>query len=149
MEKIWETISWLTHHAGLTAGVVVAWFVVLVVSLWAVRHFLISIPAEYFTHQHQPLERWREVHPVLRWVLLIGKNLLGVALVGAGIVMLFTPGQGVLSILLGISLVDLPGKRALERRIVARPAVLRLVNAMRARADRPPLEFDGPEQPRR
>lgn len=145
MKTFWETITWLADHAGLTAGVAVAWLVVLVVSLWAVRYFLISIPADYFTRQHQPLERWREVHPVLRWVLLISKNLLGVALVGAGVVMLFTPGQGVLSILLGISLVDVPGKRALERRMVARPAVLRLVNAMRARADRPPLEFDGPE----
>jgi len=147
VEALRETITWVTHHMDLTVGFVSVWFLFLAASLWAVRYFLISIPADYFTRTHQPLERWQKYHPLLRWLLLIGKNLIGVTFVGAGIVMLFTPGQGVLSILLGLSLVDFPGKRALERRIVARPAVLKLVNAMRARADRPPLEFDGPEQP--
>lgn len=67
--------------------------------------------------------------------------MLGSFLVLAGVVMLFTPGQGVLTLLLGLSLVDFPGKRTLERRIVQRPTVLKLVNHMRAKADRPPLQF--------
>ena len=49
----------------------------------------------------------------------------------AGLVMLITPGQGVLSILLGLALVDVPGKRTLERKIFQRPPVLKLVNRLR------------------
>lgn len=148
MQLLSQILEWLDHHAGLTALVIVAWIVVLVFSLWAVRHFLISIPDNYFAREHKPLERWRKLHPVLRWVLLIGKNLLGAMLVAAGIVMLFTPGQGVLALLLGVALVDVPGKRALERRIVQQPAVTRIVNLMRAKADRPPLVFDSPFESR-
>lgn len=141
-----QTLEWFQGHAGFTAFVILSWFAVLIFSLWAVRHFLLAIPPDYFTHQHQPLERWRELHPFLRWTLLAGKNGLGAMLVVAGVVMLFTPGQGVLALLLGVSLLDIPGKRAIERRIVQRPTVLRLVNAMRANANRPPLRFTSPEE---
>jgi hypothetical protein len=55
--------------------------------------------------------------------------------------MIFTPGQGILSLLLGLTLIDIPGKRTLERKIIQRPSVLRVVNHLRARADKPPLEF--------
>jgi hypothetical protein len=52
------------------------------------------------------------------------------------------PGQGVLTILLGIMLLDFPGKRALETRIVGRPRVNGAVNALRARFGKPPLILD-------
>jgi hypothetical protein len=55
------------------------------------------------------------------------------------------PGQGVLTILLGIMLLDFPGKRALETRIISRPRVQTAVNALRARFDKPPLMLDGPQ----
>jgi hypothetical protein len=140
------TLEWFEGHAGFTAFVIVSWIALLVFSLWAVRHFLLTIPADYFTHEHQPLERWRDYHPVLRRVLIVGKNALGAILFAAGVVMLFTPGQGVLAMLLGVSLLDVPGKRAVERYIVQRPSVLRLVNALRAKADRAPLRFT-PREP--
>jgi hypothetical protein len=139
-----DALDWLRHHAGLTGILVVAWIGVLVGSVWAVRWFLLSIPPDHFTKPHAPLEQWKHYHPVLRWTILIGKNLLGLALALAGVVMLFTPGQGILAILLGVSLIDIPGKRTVERKIIERPAVLRLVNAMRAGAGKPPLEFAAP-----
>ena len=110
-------------------------------SLWVVHRFLVTIPPDYFQQEHNLLESWKDSHPVLRWTLIVGKNLLGGLLVVAGTVMLFTPGQGVLAVLLGLSLVDVPGKRALERRIVQRRGVLSVVNRLRARAKQSPLEF--------
>jgi hypothetical protein len=52
------------------------------------------------------------------------------------------PGPGVLAILLGIMLLDFPGKRRLEAFIVGRPQVYGAVNALRARFDKPPLMLD-------
>jgi hypothetical protein len=147
VDLLHKTFELLEEHAGLTAFVIVSWIALLVFSLWAVRHFLLTIPADYFTHEHQPLERWRDYHPVLRRILIIGKNTLGAILFAAGVVMLFTPGQGLLAMLLGVSLLDIPGKRTIERRIVQRPSVLRLVNAMRAKADRPVLRFSPTDEP--
>jgi hypothetical protein len=131
--------SWLEDNPGVTTLIFAASILLLVVSLWAVRYFLISIPADYFNHRHRPLEAWKGSHPALRWSLLIGKNTLGLVLIVLGLIMFFTPGQGILTLLLGISLVDVPGKRAVERRIIARPTVLNVINHMRAKATQPPL----------
>ena len=68
------------------------------------------------------------------------RNLLGGVLLVAGIVMLVTPGQGVLGILSGLMLLEFPGKRTVERRVAQRPRVLRLINQIRQRAGRPPMQ---------
>lgn len=136
--------SWFGNHWALSAGVMAAWVVALVVCLWVVHRFLITIPPDYFSEHHPRLDRWRDLHPALRWAWLVGKNLIGGVLIVAGIIMLVTPGQGILTLLLGLSLVDLPGKRALERRIVERPTVLKVINQMRIRAGREPLRLGRP-----
>ena len=53
--------------------------------------------------------------------------------------MLFTPGQGLLSIVVGLMLLTIPGKREFIRRIVSRPKVLGALNLLRARFNHPPL----------
>jgi hypothetical protein len=68
------------------------------------------------------------------------KNLVGVALLLAGLVMLVTPGQGLLTIVVGLTLLSFPGKARLERWIATRPAVWRAINWMRQRAGRDTLE---------
>jgi len=52
------------------------------------------------------------------------------------------PGQGVLTILLGIMLLDLPGKRRLEQKILSKPRVLEKINRLRQKFSRPPLVLD-------
>jgi hypothetical protein len=136
-----DAIHWLEKHAALGTALVVASIVTFVGSLWVAHRFLTTIPSDYFTYKHKRFERWNDSHPALRWTVIIGKNLLGGLLVLAGLVMIFTPGQGILSLLLGVTLLDIPGKRALERTLIQRPSVLRVVNRLRARAGRPPLEF--------
>jgi hypothetical protein len=63
-------------------------------------------------------------------------------LVALGVLMVFIPGPGILTILLGVTLLDFPGKRRLELKLISRPEVLRGVNAIRARYGRPPLLLD-------
>jgi hypothetical protein len=72
---------------------------------------------------------------------------LGAVFLLAGLAMLFTPGQGLLTILMGIMLLNFPGKQRLELAIVRRPAVLKSINWVRGRAGRPPLQL--PEKRRR
>lgn len=101
---------------------------------------LIQMPADFLTRTGPAPDRFRHRHPLMRACLKAGKNFLGLVLIVAGLVMLLTPGQGVLTILAGILLLDFPGKRELERRLIGRPRVLRIINRIRARAGHPPLE---------
>jgi hypothetical protein len=129
----------------LTAGGV-AWTIAIAVvvflgSIAVVAVLLVQLPATYFLDSH-PREGWRVQHPILRWAGLAVKNLVGAALVGVGILMLVAPGQGVLTILIGVMLLDFPGKRRLERKLVGRPKVLRAINGLRARFGKPPVVLE-------
>ena len=94
---------------------------------------------DHFLHRKPPEESWGGRHPVARAVILIVKNVLGVGLLLAGVAMLVLPGQGLLTILVAISLLNFPGKRRLELRIIRQRPVLIAINWIRARTGRPPL----------
>ncbi len=49
------------------------------------------------------------------------RNLYGGLLIIAGVIMLFTPGQGLLTLLAGFLLLDFPGKRRTWRKILSYP----------------------------
>jgi len=135
---LWD---WLRENAALTTVMLVVSIVVLVGSLWICHYVLTTIPPDHFNKKRKPFEQWRTARPALWWTLVIGKNLVGALLIVTGLIMLFTPGQGILTLLLGVSLVDIPGKRKLERRIVRHASVLKMINRLRARAKQPPLEL--------
>ncbi|MFQ5844997.1 MAG: PGPGW domain-containing protein [Planctomycetota bacterium] len=103
------------------------------------------IPADYFVRIRPPPDSWADRHPLLRFGAGLGRNLLAALLVLAGVTMLVLPGQGVLTILMGLGLAGFPGKRKLELWIVRRRAVLRAIRWIRARAKRPPLQIPDPK----
>ena len=61
-----------------------------------------------------------------------------------GLAMLVLPGQGIWSILIGLSLINFPGKYQVERALVSRPTVHRSLNWVRRRAGCPHLRVPGP-----
>jgi hypothetical protein len=127
----WPTWPELALGAGL--------FVVLAVaSALLTGWVVVRLPADYFVGPHPP-PLWKGQHPIVRKV---AKNLLGAVLVAGGVVMLFTPGQGILTILLGLMLLDLPGKRRLEQKLVRRPGVLNFMNKLRGRYGREGLRLE-------
>jgi hypothetical protein len=110
------------------------------VSLLIVSFIVVKIPADYFKDGH-PRETLPNHPALVRYLAIIGKNLLGVLLVALGIVMSLpgVPGQGILTILLGIMLLDFPGKETLEHKLVSRPQVLKTINKLRGRFGKPEL----------
>ena len=69
----------------------------------------------------------------------IARNVLGVLLIAAGIAMLVLPGQGILTILVGLALLDVPVKRRLLCRLLRRRSVEQAIQRLRERAGQPPL----------
>jgi len=144
-------VDWLKENvAARLSGRGVLWgFLIFIItfalSLVITVFVIIKLPATYFQAAHDR-QFWVERHPVLRWTGLILKNLLGAFLVLLGIVMTIGPGQGLLTILLGVMLLDFPGKRTLELKLVSRPKVFSAINRLRAKFDRPPLVLDKQEQ---
>lgn len=114
-----------------------------IISLVTLPLLVARIPTDYFCHQRRTPGTWTNAHPALRLLMIGLKNLLGLVLLVGGVIMLFIPGQGVLTIAMGLLLMNYPGKYRLERRIVGIPAVLRGLNWLRARRKVPPLIVTG------
>jgi hypothetical protein len=113
----------------------------LLVTAVSVPWVVARLPADYFNREHR--ETWHESddEPLFALVLGLLKNLLGAVLVALGVVMLFTPGQGILTLLAGLLLMNFPGKYRLECWLVRRPGVLRGMNWLRERHGEPPFEL--------
>lgn len=110
-----------------------------VATLVLVPFLLTRLPTDYFVHRKRHRAPWADQHPIVRLLLVVGKNLLGIIFLMAGFLMLFLPGQGLLTIVMGIALLDLPGKYKLERWLIARPAIFKSINWLRQRSGRSPL----------
>jgi hypothetical protein len=118
--------------AGVSVGL-------LLIGIGGAMAALVMIPGNYFSKNRKTPKRELRRPKWQRWLLAIVKNLVGVAVLALGVVMIVTPGPGVVLLLLGLTLVDVPGKRKLQRYLVSRPLVLRSINKLRARWNRPEL----------
>jgi archaellum biogenesis protein FlaJ (TadC family) len=127
---------------GLAVAIVVASVVMFVGALVLVPIVAIRLPADYFAHHRRERRRLDGYPQVIRIALLALANVLGYVFILAGIAMLVLPGQGVLTILIGVMLADFPGKYRLERWLVTRGPVLNSLNWLRGRAGKPPLVID-------
>lgn len=134
--QFWDGMTLTRVLMGGAAGILMFGGGMALVSLVLVR-----VPADYFSESHAR-EFWTDKHHTVRWAGAAAKNLLGAFLVVLGIAMTVLPGPGLLTILIGIMLLDVPGKRELERRIIGRPQVFDGINNLRARFNKPPLLLD-------
>ena len=136
--QAWAALTWQSVLVGL--GMFVLSFTI---SLALVSFVLVKLPANYF-HSSHTRAFWTDRHRAIRWSGLVLKNLAGLLLIVLGIIMSLpgVPGQGLLTILLGLIMMDIPGKRPLETRLVSRPKVLQSINRLRGRFGKPPLILD-------
>src|SRR5215212_11738572 len=139
----WLSDIWASMTAGRIAIGVGLFLASLAFSFGAIAIVMVKIPANYFsTHYVQdflPGSPW-----IVRWGAVVAKNIFGIFLVGLGIILSLpgVPGQGILTILLGLIMLDIPGKRPLEAKIIQRPAILSAINTLREKYGKPPLMMD-------
>lgn len=122
-------LRWLS--LGSLAALLVTPFVVVLI--------IIRLPADYFAHPEKRKARVLSRYPVVGYLFLFLKNLLGLLLLVAGFILLFMPGQGILTILIGLMFIDFPGKYRVERLILSKPGVRTSLNKLRQRFNQPPL----------
>ena len=110
------------------------------INLGIVSAILVKLPADHFS-KNRKTKFWHGRNPALNAAKVIGKNLLGVFLVALGIVLSLpgVPGQGLLTILLGIMLLDFPGRERLEQKLLSKPSIVNTINRLRGRFGKPPL----------
>ena len=133
-------LEYFKSHAHQIIWGVSIFVLSLIVSSLACIFVILRLPENHFHLEPPPSEKsnrpqWQ------RTLRIVVKNLVGVALIVLGLVMALpgVPGQGLVTMFMGIVLLDFPGKRAFERRIVSRPSILRACNGLRTRFGKKPF----------
>ncbi|MFC2078798.1 hypothetical protein ACFLSZ_02340 [Candidatus Bipolaricaulota bacterium] len=132
-------LEWIGLPQAAVWWIVIASASTFVLTLIAVPLLIIRILVDYFAHPDRPDPQHPRGYLWFRMVMLIIKNALGIGFLFLGALMLVLPGQGILTILIGIMLLDFPGKFRLQRWVVSRKGVLDSINWIRKRRGRDPL----------
>lgn len=125
-----ELYSYLQPYAYLLAWMVGFSVAALIVTLLAMPWFIASIPDDYFDADKR-MQRKKNKAGILAAAGAILKNMVGLILIISGIIMLVLPGQGLLTLLIGLILINFPGKYKLEKKLLGNPQVLKSVNWFR------------------
>lgn len=108
-------------------------------SLLSIKWLVSLIPEDYFINKKD--SKIKNNNLIVWYLILILKNLVGYSLILGGIVMLVLPGQGLFTIIIGLMLSNYPGKYSLEKKFIAIPTILKSINWLRKKSNKPPLKI--------
>jgi len=140
MNLVHSFIQWFANHPEVLIGMGISSIFIFLISILGISWFIAQIPEDYFLRSKRQPSKWREQKPILRFVVMFGKNLIGLSLIIGGLLMLVLPGQGLLTIVTGLLLVNYPGKYKLEQKLSSMPSIFRALNWIRLKAKKPPLQ---------
>ena len=122
---------------------IIIWFgsislFVFLFSLLSIKWLVALIPEDYFITKR--VSKIKSQNPLIWYLILILKNLVGYSLILGGVVMLILPGQGLFTIIIGLMLSNYPGKYSIEKKFIAIPTILKSINWLRGKSNKPPLK---------
>ena len=136
-----EIFNWFDEYPSILIWLGGSSLFIFMFSILGVSWLVSQIPETYFLHNKRSPPIWKINFPLFRLITLIIKNLIGIFLIIGGLMMLVLPGQGLLTIVTGFLFLDYPGKYKLERKIVSTPLILKGLNWIRSKSNKPPLKI--------
>ena len=125
-----DILSFFRDHAVLLSWLGGASFLMFIGSLIGVPLVVVRLPEDYLHREDKLARDWPRY---LFLPFMVVKNTIGILFFLCGIAMLFLPGQGLLTMFIGLVMLDFPRKQILVRRILGSPRILRVINRLRAK----------------
>jgi hypothetical protein len=133
-------MQWLTDdYSSLLEWLGLISLLTFVGSLMIIPWIIARLPANYFITTGHSKRLFKNTY--LRRIWLVVRNMPGLLLLLAGIAMLILPGQGIITMVIGISFMNFPQKIRLRNNLVRRPRVIRVLNWIRRRNHKPPFDL--------
>ncbi len=141
MDWISENREWLLTHKEWLYWIGLFSALTMLLSIAIIPMLITKMAPDYFLDKRVDETTLKYQHPVLRFLGVVLKNVLGLILILLG-VLLSLPGvfgQGLLTVLIGLMIMDFRGKRKLEIWLVRLGPVNRAINWIRKKKNHPPL----------
>lgn len=129
---------WLDTHAGTLAWIGGLSFALLLLSLLASPWLLAHLPADYFAKPSAT-----KLRTPGQLIVASIRTLFGLFFAVLGLILMVTPGPGLVCLVLGLALCDFPGKHALLVKLIEQPNVLPTLNWLRKKGNQPPFTSPG------
>jgi uncharacterized membrane protein len=123
--------DWISDNYRLIQWVGIAFVLLFFLSLFILRCVIVRLPDDYFLNDSSALNKRSE--NLISLALRVAKNLFGFLLIICGIILLFIPGQGLATIVLGAWIMDLPWIIKIKRKFVYSRLVKRTLNWVRSK----------------
>lgn len=136
-------IEMVGQHASVLAWMSVVSLAGVVFGLLGVSRLVCWLPSNYFIGFENPKTAPKLFRPQIQ----IAKNLAGGILVCLGLVMLIVPGQGLLTLFLGLAIMNFPGKRKVIHFLIRLKTIQNSLNWIRRKKGCPPFIFPGFKNP--
>ena len=136
-------IKWLKGNILISVIISILSFLTFLGTIFIIPVIVVFLPTDYFIKYGYRHNYLFKKHPVFRYIVLIIKNIFGIFFLLLGIILLFLPGQGILTIFAGILLLDFPKKKALIIYFIKKEKVHKAINKLRIKFNKP--EFIIPE----
>ena len=104
-------------------------------SLFLLRYVILRLPKDYFITASSISKNPQKI------VVRVAKNAVGFLLTICGIILLFTPGQGMITILIGLCLIDLAIVNQFKKKIINNSKVQKALNWIRIKKSVKPFNF--------
>jgi hypothetical protein len=131
-----DILTFFRDHTILLSWLGGSSLLMLIGSLIGVPLLVVRLPEDYLHREHKLVRDWPRY---LFLPFMVIKNTIGILFFLSGLAMLFLPGQGLLTMFIGLVLLDFPRKQILVQRILGCQRVLRVINRLRKRFGRPVL----------
>lgn len=114
----------------LGIGSFIFFIIMILITPWLVG----KIPYDYFVNDKYSM---KSASKITKFIVNPIRNIFGLILFILGFIMLFTPGQGIITILLAVLVMRFPYKRELEQKIIANKNILKALNWLRDKNNKP------------
>ena len=135
MDAVWDI---LVYHSDIIGGLGVLSITMFLFSILLLPALIIRLPEDFYIEKEN---KHPQLEPPKKFFRRLFLNSLGILLLIAGILMLFLPGQGLLTIAVAFIFLDFPRKKHLEYWVLNNTKILQVANWIRKRANCPPLRL--------
>ncbi len=133
--------DWLSFFTPYLPWMALASFVSLILVVVLLPAIVMQLPEDYFVRERRQPVGQQTGRPSVMGIINLDKNLLGILFILAGVLMTVLPGQGLLTILIGMILVNFPGKYRLEQVLIRQELISQTLNGLRRKANKKAFEL--------